>query len=45
MSVRSVQLQELVEELGFSTIDDALNAGYEFTLNYDTGEYAVKKGE
>ena len=45
MSIRSVQLQEMVEDLGFSTVDDAIEAGYTFTLDYRTGNYTAEKGE
>lgn len=45
MGIRVISLQESAEELGFSTIEDALRAGYEVAYTADPRLCHLKKGE
>lgn len=44
MGIRVMKLQEDVERLGFSSIEDALDAGYEVAYTADPENAHFKKG-
>lgn len=45
MGIRYISLQESAESLGFSTIEEALDAGYEVAYTADpTNAHLIKRG-